>query len=85
MLKRARLFDVEAKERRLRTCTDLVAVDLANCPECGAGTVPMVAHQPALFRHGGYGATAYTVTLHCLGVRCSWAMETERTEVSPRS
>lgn len=80
----ARLFDVEAKARRERGSTDLVALDPAVCPDCGAATVPMTVHEPALLRHGGYGATRRTITMRCVGVRCSWSMETDVTEVNPK-
>lgn len=37
--------------------------------------------QPALFRHGGYGATLRTVESVC--DRCHTAREVERQEVNP--
>ena len=63
--------------------TALVAVD--GCPECdnidGHGLVTQVIREPALFRHGGYGATRQTTVYVCFD--CRWSRVAEIQEVRP--
>lgn len=81
---RPALFDVGPAERRTKRTKALVALDPGLCPTCGAGVSPITTHQAALLRHGGYGATERTTTLHCSDPGCRWTMQSERTEVNPR-
>lgn len=58
----------------------LVAIPADRCPACGAGTHDTPVEQPALLRHGGYGATRRTVLRSC---RCGWMLLAEVSEVWP--
>lgn len=51
--------------------TALVHVNADRCPNCAAGTCDTGFTQPALFRHGGYGADRHTVVRHCARF-CGW-------------
>ena len=51
------------------------------CPECGTVLADEAVAQPALFRHGGYGATRRDVVARCDG--CGWALWRERSDVKP--
>lgn len=52
------------------------------CPQCGSDqVVERGSHQPALFFHGGYGATRRTVLRLCLA--CDWWITSEISEVKP--
>lgn len=84
-MSRARLFDVEQNGRRTGFSKALVPVDTSRCPECGTALDATTIHEPALLRHGGYGATARTTVVHCPNSECRWWMETERTEINPRN
>jgi hypothetical protein len=77
------LFDTDAKERRKGTTKALVPVSARKCPMCGTATTSQSTHQPALLRHGGYGATMRTTTVNCTNDDCRWWLEAERTEVKP--
>jgi hypothetical protein len=61
--------------------TTLAVLPADNCPDCGR---PFEAHtaweQPALVRHGGYGANARTVLRHC---PCGYRLIVEHGEVRP--
>lgn len=82
-MSRARLVDVEKGTRRTGFSTALVPVDTSVCPDCGSDLNVTTSHAPALFRHGGYGATGRTTVVHCSNTECRWWMETEHTEVRP--
>lgn len=58
---------------------DAVARDL--CPDCDTTLDDVTVEQPALFVHGGYGATTRTVLTRCPG--CGWSLQRERSEVRP--
>lgn len=79
-----RLFDIEVKARRKGTTTALVALDPKLCPTCGDDVMHVTTCQPALLRHGGYGATLEVVTAHCWNDACRWMMQLRQTEISPR-
>jgi hypothetical protein len=83
-MKRDRLFDVDRREVRHGTTTALVAVETVVCPSCGSDTVRGSLGEPALFRHGGYGATRETITDRCTSRQCDWKLVVSVTEVSPR-
>lgn len=59
----------------------LVHVDLTGCPDCTAPLAPATVAEPALFRHGGYGATRSTETLTCGG--CGWSLVVVVEETRP--
>jgi hypothetical protein len=59
----------------------LVPIDPSLCPACGQTTDTLVIGEPALFLHGGYGATRTTTTRHC---RCGWTLIVDVTETNPR-
>lgn len=58
----------------------LVPFDTARCPECRAATHTQTVHQPALFHHGGYGATRRTVVVSCA---CGWEITVDVSETRP--
>jgi len=59
----------------------LVPVDLAVCPDCGAPTFEFGVSQPALFFHGGYGATEHVVQRRCV---CGWRTVVSVWSLNPR-
>lgn len=59
----------------------LVHVNLTNCPDCGTPLAPIRVEQPALFRHGGYGATSASERTRCPA--CGWAITLTVTETRP--
>lgn len=60
----------------------LVALDPDLCPACGEAVVPLTWSQPALFFHGGYGATE-TVNVRLCG--CGWHLVAAVTSDNPRT
>lgn len=74
-----RLLDVERKERWTGS-RELVPVPRDACPSCGCDTSTTTVAQPALFRHGGYGATLASTIRRC---PCGWGLEAQRQEVRP--
>jgi len=80
----SRLFDVDTKQRRALAGNLPVLVGHDVCPECQAPATDVTYDEPALFIHGGYGATRRTVVRHCRRF-CGWAVERERVERSPRA
>lgn len=59
----------------------LVIIPADGCPACGSTTTSTEWHEPALVRHGGYGATRSTVLRTC--PRCDWALVSEISETAP--
>jgi hypothetical protein len=59
----------------------MVPLDVAACPDCDTPTATMTVHQPALFHHGGYGATRRTVVIYCPA--CWWEVITDISETRP--
>lgn len=51
------------------------------CPDCDTGLGVYQVDQPALFIHGGYGASVRTILRSC--PRCGWQLIAERGEVRP--
>lgn len=51
------------------------------CAACGAEAIEWVTHEPALFLHGGYGATRRTIVAAC--GECGWSLIREVGEVAP--
>jgi len=77
------LFGQERKRRPpYRGSRALVHVPADACPACGGRTVDEVTEAPALFFHGGYGATLRTVRRCC--TICLWGRLVEETEARPR-
>lgn len=60
--------------------TALATTDPKVCPDCGEPLDTHTVDQPALFIHGGYGATERTVLASC---RCGWFLQREQSEVRP--
>lgn len=54
----------------------------SSCPRCGQPTHDETFWEPALLRHGGYGATRRTITRTCTG-DCPWSVTVEVTEERP--
>lgn len=59
----------------------LATLDPTACPDCGGPTETTAADQPALLRHGGYGAARRDAVRWCPG--CGWALHHETSEVRP--
>lgn len=59
----------------------LDTLDPAVCPDCGADLRTLNWGQPALFKHGGYGATTATERRHC---PCSWSLIAAITTQKPQ-
>lgn len=76
------LIDVERSAKRKGTTKALVPVDRTNCPTCKASIDIEHVGQPALFLHGGYGATQRTSRVHCS--ECGWSLVVAVDETSPR-
>lgn len=76
------LFDVGPAGDVWTGSTALVPWTPGKCPQCaGEGLETLTLGEPALFRHGGYGATRETVLeLHA----CGYRREVRTTEVNPR-
>lgn len=53
------------------------------CPTCAGPVVTQVVTEPALFIHGGYGASRRTTVEICFDCRTARLLEV--TEVNPRS
>lgn len=56
--------------------------NFADCPNCGGSTSTSRVEEPALLRHGGYGATRQSVLSQC-DDDCGWQMTTQVNEVRP--
>lgn len=61
----------------------LSTVDNSRCPNCATPLVERTTKQPALFLHGGYGATEMVVVAHC--EICGFQLMRERSEVRPEA
>lgn len=62
--------------------TGLAVLDPDVCPNDGTPLRADGMDEPALFLHGGYGATRRTVVLTC--PTCAWGITREVGEISPR-
>ncbi len=60
----------------------LVVLAPGVCPVDGSTLSPDGMEEPALFKHGGYGATRRTVVMFCPA--CGWSITREVSAVSPR-
>lgn len=77
-----RLLDVERIRRPKWTgSVALVILDRDHCLRCRSETVERRVAQPALLRHGGYGATKKTTFRFC--PECRWFFISDVTEVRP--
>lgn len=80
----AALFDLQPAARPQGTAKALVPVDTSACPACGAPTAEKSAHEDALLRHGGHGATRTTRIVHCSrSPGCPWVLAAEVGETRP--
>lgn len=59
----------------------LVPIDRHLCPDCGEELASTTTEQPALLRHGGYGATRQDRVRHCPS--CGFRLHAEQNEVRP--
>jgi hypothetical protein len=59
----------------------LATVDPDVCPECSNRLETMYVSEPAIVRHGGYGATRRTSVRYC--VVCPYSRHAETSEVRP--
>lgn len=84
MSRRARLLDVDRAEVAPRSkCRDLVPLPRHTCLGCGGATVEATIAQPALLRHGGYGATRVVTRLACVDPLCGMVRVARVDEVRP--
>lgn len=74
------LFDA-ATAQRWTGSTALVVI--RDCPDCGGRLATQTVAQPALFIHGGYGATRTTTWRVCINGRCRWSHERVIEETRP--
>lgn len=51
------------------------------CPDCDTELTLQIVDQPAIVRHGGYGATRRTITRHC--TTCGYTLNHIITETTP--
>jgi len=79
--RQTQLFAHDRRRRHRWTGTLAIERRQPGCPECGGPLVSVTAHQPALFRHGGYGATRRTTWTAC--PHCRWSLEAAVDEVRP--
>lgn len=81
---RAALFTVELEKRAPTSrCRDLVPLRRDACLACGGPTRDESVGQPALFRHGGYGATKMTTFAVCDNRDCLAVRFVRSIEVRP--
>lgn len=80
-----RLVDVAPTVHGPRSkCLDLVPLPRLVCLSCGGTVVEMVETQPALVRHGGYGATRETRFVVCADETCGRVRQAVVVETNPR-
>ncbi len=79
-----RLFSIALEPRtRLSLCVDLVPYPGDVCLRCGGPVTSESIGQPALFRHGGYGATRMSTFLLCRDQKCRGVRLSRVIEVRP--
>ncbi len=61
----------------------LVVIPPDQCPACGSGVTHENTHQPALLRHGGYGASLKRTLRVCTNDACRWTCEIQSQETRP--
>jgi hypothetical protein len=66
---------------RWRGSRALVALPRDRCPVDQLPLVVELYGQPALFRHGGYGATVLSTVRRCIG--CGWRLVAQTQETRP--
>jgi hypothetical protein len=82
---RQRLFEHDRDPRAIRTTgMEIEPLPRDTCLRCGADTTTIAVGQPALFIHGGYGATERTTIRLCTIHDCGWTMVVHVQEVNPR-
>ena len=74
------LFEVDKAERWTGSRA-LVPLSRDVCPECAADMHTFTVAQPALVRHGGYGATSVTKSVSCPD--CGWHLTNAVSEERP--
>lgn len=78
------LFEVTVEKRPvLSRCTDLIPLRRDVCLACGGPVEHESVGQPALFRHGGYGATRMTTFAVCRDRECLAVRFVRSIEVRP--
>lgn len=78
----SRLFTTETR-KRWRGSRALAVLDPERCPACNGRVAHEATHQPALLRHGGYGATERRTLRVCINEACRWTCEIEVQELKP--
>lgn len=78
----AQLFEDHRHVQRW-TGTTALALCAPGCPACGAPLIQSTVDQPALFVHGGYGATRRTTWAICVSADCRWSHERVIEEIRP--
>jgi hypothetical protein len=68
--------------RSRSTCTDLVPLGRDECPSCCSALDHHIWNEPALFIHGGYGATTTHRVRRCRN--CRWSLPADQATVNPR-
>lgn len=83
-MSRPSLFTIEVETRPpLSRCTDLIPLRRDACLGCGGPVEAESVGQPALFRHGGYGATRMTTFAVCQNPECLAVRFVRTIEVRP--
>ena len=62
-------------------CVDIVPLARDQCPSCSGALSDLTWDEPAMFLHGGYGATQRTTIRRCVG--CSWSKRPDVSTLRP--
>ena len=82
--RRQQLFTATLERRApVSKCVELVPLERERCLACGGQVNVRKMGQPALFRHGGYGATRVVTTLECRDIACGAVRESRIDEIRP--
>lgn len=80
-MKHQTAFFAEPERTRNGPPGPLVVLDPTVCPACTSPVRDVTWDQPALLRHGGYGATRRVVQRTC--DRCGWTLRIRIDEIRP--
>lgn len=81
---RAALFEPDAVVTGPRSrCRELVPLSRESCLVCDGPLRRETVAQPALLRHGGYGATRQETFVLCVDEECGWVRLANTIEVRP--
>lgn len=62
---------------------NVAVVDPDRCPDCGGTLESVTVDQPAIVRHGGYGATRRLTVRYCPDIFCGYHRHHETSEIRP--